>query len=144
MMIPSDAKICPHCRKTLGIRWNGIGCFFLIIGIIGLLAIIPILGGKTNITQHTDEDNMKVAYQVSQRFVSRHLKAPATADFPYYDSSFVKVRAKEEKGIIFDVSAYVDAQNAFGAKLRKNYECAILYVPADINKEWKSLGCKIK
>ena len=61
------------------------------------------------------------AFVMSKEFVIKRLKAPSTADFPWYDESFVTDLGGGE----FRVSAYVDAQNSFGAKIRSNYTCVL-------------------
>jgi hypothetical protein len=68
------------------------------------------------------EDGRKEAFGMSKQFVTKRFKAPATADFPYYSNSEVKVQHRG-KGV-FLVKGYVDAQNAFGANLRTYYLCA--------------------
>src|SRR4030042_1131474 len=61
------------------------------------------------------------AFVMSQDFVKKQLKAPSTADFPWYDDSFVT----DLGGGRYIVSAYVDAQNSFGAQIRSNYTCVL-------------------
>ena len=61
------------------------------------------------------------AYVMSQSFVERKLRSPSSADFPWYDPSFVT----DLGGGRFRVSAYVDAQNAFGAQVRTHYTCVL-------------------
>ncbi len=60
----------------------------------------------------SDNPDKIEAYVMSQEFVKERLKAPATADFPWYDESFVKELGDNK----FEVNAYVDAENSFGAK----------------------------
>jgi hypothetical protein len=57
------------------------------------------------------------AYLTTQVHVKKYLKAPATAQFPEYDKSFVK----KINDTSFEVNAYVDSQNGFGALLRSTY-----------------------
>jgi len=59
------------------------------------------------------------AFVMSQTFVKRQLKAPSTANFPWSSSDGVSIRRKG--GCRFEVSAYVDAENSFGAKIRSPY-----------------------
>lgn len=63
------------------------------------------------------------AFVMSQSFVKDRLKAPATAEFPWYDESMVTPLGKEK----YIVRSYVDAQNAFGALIRNNYTCRLAY-----------------
>lgn len=57
-----------------------------------------------------------MAFVMSQNFVKRELRAPATAQFPYQASA-----ASEIGECQFRIASYVDAQNAFGALIRSNY-----------------------
>jgi len=61
------------------------------------------------------------AYVMAKDFVSQHLKAPATAEFPVYDESFVQLVGDDT----YRVSAYVDSQNGFGALLRANWTASV-------------------
>jgi hypothetical protein len=58
------------------------------------------------------------------------LKAPSTADFPWYDEDNVQ----DEGNGRFVVSSYVDAENAFGAKIRVFFYCEVQYEGGD---RWK-------
>jgi hypothetical protein len=60
-----------------------------------------------------------VAFVMSQEFVRRNLKAPSTAEFPWYTDDQVAVSTKP--GCAFRVIAWVDAQNSFGAQIRSVY-----------------------
>jgi hypothetical protein len=60
--------------------------------------------------------------------VKDRLKAPATADFPW-DA----VRTKELGSCRFQVEAYVDAQNSFGAMIRTRYSATMIYA----NDTWR-------
>lgn len=58
---------------------------------------------------------------MSQQYVKDQLKAPSTAKFPWYEDAFVF----DLGGGKFQVNAYVDAENSFGAKLRSHYTCKL-------------------
>lgn len=60
--------------------------------------------------------NTTMAFVMSQGFVKRNLKAPSTAEFPWYTDDQVAVSIKPNCG--FRVVAWVDAQNGFGAQIR--------------------------
>ncbi len=62
------------------------------------------------------------AYVMSQEFVNRRLKAPATASYPDYRDDFVVDMGNNR----YRVTAYVDAENSFGAKLRMGYTCTLM------------------
>ena len=59
------------------------------------------------------------AYVMSQSFVQKQLKSPATAVFP--NMSTDGVRTQYLGGCLHKISGYVDSQNGFGALLRTRY-----------------------
>lgn len=61
------------------------------------------------------------AFRMAQQFVKERLLAPSTAEFPGYDQDSVEYLGNGT----FRVSSYVDAQNAFGVKLRHHYTCVL-------------------
>lgn len=52
--------------------------------------------------------------------VRNGLKAPSTADFPAYSAEYV-----HPDGDGYAVSAYVDADNSFGAHVRTRFTCTV-------------------
>lgn len=62
------------------------------------------------------------AFTYSKELVKDQLKSPSSADFPFYDKSFVK-----EYNGKYTVKAYVDAENSFGATVRVDYEAQITF-----------------
>lgn len=71
-----------------------------------------------------DSSSAKIeAFVMSQEFMKRRLKAPGSAEFPWYSDSEVSVLHRGNG--VFQVNAYVDAQNSFGAKLRTRYACQL-------------------
>ena len=73
------------------------------------------------------------AYINSQVYVQSQLKAPSTAKFPYSgDTSAVTI--KDLGSNTAQVTAYVDAQNSFGAMIRQHYTATLKWQHDDI---WK-------
>lgn len=62
---------------------------------------------------------------MSQEFVKRRLKAPSTAEFPWFSDDQVRVQIKP--GCKFVIVGYVDAQNGFGAQIRTRYISELEY-----------------
>lgn len=62
------------------------------------------------------EDDKMLAYTYAQGYVKDQLKSPSSARFPTFDDSFVAMT-----GDTVEVSAYVDADNSFGANIRNNF-----------------------
>ncbi|MCG8838936.1 hypothetical protein G1K37_11315 [Tenacibaculum dicentrarchi] len=60
----------------------------------------------------------------SRHFVEKRLKAPSTADFSYESEKSVQ----KINDTTFLVTGYVDSENSFGAKLRNNYSCKIVFL----------------
>ena len=59
------------------------------------------------------------AFVMSQEFVTKKLKAPSTAKFPYTSDEGVNVVYQGE--CKHKILAYVDSQNSFGAMIRTKY-----------------------
>jgi hypothetical protein len=62
---------------------------------------------------------------MAKEFISRQLKAPGAAEFPSIVWNASDVRVVELPGGGHRVTAWVDAENAFGAKLRKSWVCEL-------------------
>jgi hypothetical protein len=59
----------------------------------------------------------------SETFVEQKLKAPSTAKFGWDAVD----RVKQINDSTFEINNYVDSQNSFGAMLRQNYSCTIIF-----------------
>lgn len=81
-----------------------------------------------------------MAFVMSQEFVTRNLKAPSTAKFPWYTDNQVSVTQKP--GCAFRVVAWVDAQNGFGAQIRSRYVVDLKYLAA--SGEWLLTDIEIR
>jgi hypothetical protein len=102
-----------------------------ILCLFGLLAWIGINKDKlapSGPRQCSAKDRSE-AFVMSKTFVSRALKAPSTAEYPWMSSDGVNVTHKGSCD--YSVLAYVDAQNSFGAKLRSRYFVDLRLNPAD-------------
>jgi len=128
MMIPKDAKICPHCRKTLGMTMPVkvvIGLFLfgaLMSAIAGNQSTPPTSNGSNSVQKEKDMEDYAVRY-ASIEFLKKQLKAPSTASIP--DLYELQVTQKPEKKNTWIVTGTVDAQNSYGAKLRQNFRFTI-------------------
>lgn len=63
----------------------------------------------------------------AQQQVTSLLKAPSTAKFPWPDEIKIAYNGGTYK---YAVQSYVDSQNGFGAMLRSNFLCSVVYDPA--------------
>jgi hypothetical protein len=68
------------------------------------------------------------AYVAAEQAVERLLKAPASADFPAPSKATIQ-KISDTEG--FTIAAYVDAQNAFGAKIRTRWFCKVTETTRD-------------
>lgn len=59
----------------------------------------------------------KSAYYAAREVVSRHLKAPAAAEYQPYTDGMVTIRGNNK----YTVNLWVDAENSFGAKIRSHF-----------------------
>ena len=92
--------------------------------LIGLLCVLGV--GSSKDEGSGDPDKIG-AFVMSQTFVEKRLKSPSTADFCSYSDATVTDLGSGK----FRVSAYVDAQNSFGAQIRTNYTCVLKSTDGD-------------
>jgi hypothetical protein len=82
-----------------------------------------------------------LAFVMSQTFVKRQLKAPSSAEFPWITDDQVAISTRP--GCVFHVSAWVDAQNGFGAQIRSRYVVDLKYLDDDAGS-WQLIDIRIK
>ena len=117
------------------------GCFTLVVILAFVVFFFSNCGGSSNSSSSSTTSKQPDkfdAYVMSQLFVEDALKAPSTAKFPVYSEDMVVDGGDGS----FIVSAYVDAQNGFGAMMRSNYVCIMQYDKA--TDEWALKGLDIK
>lgn len=68
-----------------------------------------------------DDNQESFLWGMAESAVKDKLRAPSTADFPWY--SEFKVRSEGDN--VFTISSYVDAQNGFGAMIRSDFTVKI-------------------
>lgn len=64
--------------------------------------------------------NDSIARVCAKNYITSALKAPSTADFPWFDWQVKKVEDNK-----YFVKSYVDSENSFGAKIRTNFVCEV-------------------
>lgn len=97
------------------------GCSILIVFALILFFIVKSCISPDETEIRAKEE--KAAFYSSQEYVKQNIKSPSTAKFPPYDKSYV-TRFNDSTYV---VKSYLDAQNGFGAMLRANYSCIILF-----------------
>jgi hypothetical protein len=125
------APSCPGCgaaypagKKT---SVAAMGCLVLII--FGVLAGI-MQSGDSPKPEPAEPKVIGKTYQVirvCEDAMRKHLKAPASADFA---GPADRVLRSDGKGT-WNMQAFVDAQNSFGAKLRMRFICWVSYKGAN-------------
>ncbi|MBU4609129.1 hypothetical protein IMZ29_00740 [Achromobacter sp. GG226] len=86
-----------------------------------------------------DCSDTTMAFIMSRRFVERQLVAPSTAKFPSSMADGVSSRVAGD--CKFQVNAYVDSQNRFGAMLRANYSIDMEYDP--VTELWRGTNLRM-
>lgn len=108
--------------------------------IAGLIVFLIIIGSvvyacANSSSDSTDsEDSGGMAEIMCEDFVTDRLKAPSTADFPGADS------VETIKLDTYKVTASVDSENGFGAKIRTDYVCTVIDVGDD---KWNLISLDI-
>lgn len=99
----------------------GMGCLGLIIAVVVLVIIGALIGGGDDSSEPEIGSDFG-AYDVCQQFVDERLKAPSTSDYPSIDDASITHR-----GRTWEVVAYVDAENGFGANIRVPFTCTVTH-----------------
>jgi len=71
--------------------------------------------------------NGRDAYEIAKEVLKFALKAPSTAEFPEYQEDMVK-----EMGGTYLVNSFVDSENSFSAKLRKQFNVEMEFIEEGI------------
>lgn len=78
----------------------------------------------------------------SENTVTKMLKSPSTAKFPYLTDDGVKVTKLDKDKYL--VSSYVDSENSFGAMIRETYTVTIILQgensQGDLNYKYEDLN----
>lgn len=107
------------------------GCAMAVAGMFLLLILVAALVSITGDNESSAQDDIG-AFVAARRLVREQLKAPSTAEFCDYSAARIAYRAGE-----YTVAGWVDAQNSFGATLRKPFVCR---VRRDAGGFWVSAG----
>lgn len=112
-------------KSSIGcLGWTGI----IAVAFILLVAIFGGNGGSSGPynSSGTNYDEPEYddigAWIVTEKFVKRRLKSPSTAEFPSMTDADITQTGKK-----FEISSYVDAQNSFGAQIRKDFNITVEY-----------------
>jgi hypothetical protein len=114
-----------------------------VIAIGAIIGAIMILADLIRSKDHDAElscGDSGMAFVMSQTFIKRRLRAPATASFPWSFADGVKVL--DFGDCEFRVKAYVDAENAFSANIRSVYTMNLRFNPSD--ESWTARNINIE
>ena len=106
-----------------------LGCLSLVVVVAIIAGVLAALGGNSS-----DSPDKIEAWVVAQQFVEGELRSPGSADYgsvwggDYQDPDVVVTDLGNDE---FRVSAWVDAENAFGAKIRSYFVCELKYIGDD-------------
>lgn len=93
-----------------------IGCGATLVLLVAVLVTMVIFPPTLGLS--ATRINRSMACSMSQEFVLARLKSPTTAQFPLWSEENCNV---SQRGPVWVVRSYVDAQNSFGATLRNHY-----------------------
>ena len=136
--IPVTAKTCPSCGDDVSggtvsaslaastpakqAPKAGLGCAVVLLLMVGSCWWILTPDNSPEAQRKRAEDNAKATTTVlCETAVKRRLRAPGTADFPFAHVTNAEALGSNR----YRLRSYVDAQNAFGAKLRNNFVCIV-------------------
>ena len=126
MMVPKEAKICPHCRKRLTTSlFTKIVLAFILLPVLFSIFIpadktVP---SPAQVEQKKAGDEKYWAAYAAKEMISQTLKAPGSAE--WQDITDFEVLPLAGHKNTWMVSGYVDAQNSYGAKLRNTFKAKI-------------------
>lgn len=123
-----ELQRCSHCGYNRRPRSYvvEIASAAILLLVVALCALVNRSGSRTEIDSKGDDVSAALA---CQEFVKARLKAPTTADFPLPYKAPLTTRSGVTGG--WRWSAYVDAQNAFGAMIRTRFVCDVHKVAGD-------------
>lgn len=118
-----------------------IGWGIATIAILGTVFAFAVITGRNGEEKACSGDDQIGAFVMSQSFVTRTLKAPSTAVYPYINDDGVTVGYRGD--CAYTVRAYVDAQNSFGAKIRTRYTVDLEFVRGT-ESQWRATRVEAK
>ncbi len=106
-----------------------------VVAFIGFMILYLVAGDDINNGAPDEMD----AWTIATQFVKKQLKSPSTAEFPWYDKSFVK----DLGDCTFEVNGHVDGQNAFGATIRNNFNVTVKNPSCKSSETWQLININI-
>jgi hypothetical protein len=115
-------------------RWWILGIALVLLAFVGIISPTrdssPAESRTNRPTSANDEESAShKAFLIAKRFITDQLKAPSSAEFS--GTIFPEYRYSKLPDGSWRISSWVDAQNGFGAKLRKNWVCELRQTGSD-------------
>lgn len=145
--VSTKAKTCPHCGVTNPAPSTYAAQIIATVIVLGLLVFLGIrcmracdaFTEPSRTTNHTrvpevDTGDEISAALMSEKFVEDKLTAPGTAKYPWSGWGSTKGHVTSLGNERYQVKAWVDAHNSFGAMIRTHYTCVLKYVG---NDQWQ-------
>lgn len=130
--IQDAAIVCKHCGRDLlasGLSATaaavppsakGSGCGGTIIGLLGIILALLFVAFLSQGAKPTGPSRAG-AFLACKQFVTKRLRAPATAKFTNSSEAVVNLLSDNE----WAVASHVDSQNGFGAMIRSTFTCTV-------------------
>jgi hypothetical protein len=126
-LVAIGAKTCPHCGQAKPAPKKAGAVAYAIAGLF-LVLLISGISNSPGVGNRPRYDSFN-AQTECEKFVSRTLKAPASADFAPYRELAISGQGDGP----WKVVGWVDAQNSFGAKIRNTYVCEVQFTGDTVN-----------
>jgi hypothetical protein len=130
----SELKAAEVAEKNKKAAQGGIGCLVIVVV---LYAIGSFSSSDKSPKKSENSDRSFMAYLMAQDFIKEKLKAPGSAEFPSMTTEPGSIKIVRPDDSAYRVSAWVDSQNSFGAKLRAPWSCALRELP---DGKWQVVG----
>jgi len=130
-LLSSKARSCPHCGD---VKKSPVSPGFKRLLVYASVVLSLFLIGA--VLDYSFFLN-RIAFRIAiSKYVPAHLKTPRTAQFCNYTDVEIVT-----EGYSFTVYGWVDAQNLFGAVIRNNFECMLVY--DRFNHRWSEVRTDI-
>ena len=125
--IKIDATLCRYCgTKIVSSQRNTWGCLVLLVLIVIIVFLLN--SGGSNTESSKEVGNINDAWVCAQMKIESMLLSPKSADFEFGGATNSTKYIGNEK---YEIKSYVDSDNAFSAKIRKNFECTVKLINED-------------
>ncbi len=125
--VSSKATNCPSCgaptKKPPNTTATCLGCSLIVCLFFGACALW-VAKDVADLPPWNEREDSIGAYIMMEKFVKDRLKSPSTAEFPgVFDGQQDHVTTLPDNK--YQISSYVDSQNAFGATIRTEFNGVI-------------------